>query len=165
MKKTIQISAILSWINLVTGSIIVLASLLMATVSPCLMTILIPVVLAGSVVLHSYAALQLRKSILYPEMPLAGNTPVGIRFIGYIALLFAIMIIGNAIVILQNPATIVQNIKFPAEPKNLNIEGLLKSVGIFILFFGLSIMVNVVLSWRLLKWYLLANGNERNDVN
>lgn len=165
MRKIIQISAILTWINLVIGSILVLGGLMAAAVSPGTMTIITSVVLAGSVVLHSYAALQLRKSILYPEVPLSKNTPVGIRFIGYMALLFAILNIGNAIVILQNTSAMVKQVRLPPEAKNLNVEGFLKSIGIFVLFFSLSIVVNVILSWRLLKWYLLANGNERNDVN
>ena len=52
---------------------------------------LLSVVLTGSIVLHSYATLQLRKSMLNPEMPLSSQTSGGLRIVGFVALFFAII--------------------------------------------------------------------------
>jgi len=86
MKNIIKITLILSWFNLVIGSILILSAIFMGLASGNILNILTLVILPSAFVLHSYAALQLRKSILHPEIPLGKQTPVGIRFIGYAAL-------------------------------------------------------------------------------
>lgn len=72
MQTTLKVSTILSWINIVIGGLLVLMGLLGVLMAPNLI-MLISVVLTGSIILHSYAALQLRKSILNPAVPLSSQ--------------------------------------------------------------------------------------------
>ena len=97
MKKILILTAVLSWFVLISGSILVLTGLLMATASPGLLGLLTGVFLTSSIVLHSYAAIQLRKSILHPTIPLGRQTPVGIRFMGFASLFFALFNFSNAL--------------------------------------------------------------------
>ncbi|MCO5237117.1 MAG: hypothetical protein M9933_12700 [Chitinophagaceae bacterium] len=154
MKTALKVSGILSWINLVIGGILVIGGLLSMLATPNVSIILVSVVLTGSIVLHSYATLQLRKSILHPEVPLSKQTPVGIRFIGFMALFFAILNIGNAVVIIQNAAEVIQQVELPFKPEGVNLVAAVKAAGIFSLLFSVGIAVNVLLSIRLLRWYM-----------
>lgn len=153
MKTNLKISNILSWINLVIGGILVAGGLLSMLTTPNASVILVSVILTGSIVLHSYAALQLRKSIINPEVPLNKQTPVGIRFIGFLALFFAIMNIGNAVVIIQNAKKVLEQVELPFKPEGMNMVAVIRGVGIFSLLFSLGIAFNVLLNLRLLKWY------------
>lgn len=155
MKTILKVSTILSWVNLVIGGILVAGGLLTMLVIPNAMMILLSVVLTGSVVLHSYAALQLRKSILYPEIPLNSQTPTGIKFIGFLALFFAVLNISNSIIIIQNAGEAIKQAPIPANfPKEINLVALVRGAGVFSLLFGVGIAVNVFLSMKLLRWYL-----------
>ncbi|HTQ29191.1 MAG TPA: hypothetical protein VMI35_13730 [Puia sp.] len=154
MKKIVQISTVLSWFNLIMGSFLVLAGLFMALASQQMLSILTSLLLVSSIILHSYAALQLRKSILHPEIPLNRQTPTGIRFMGFIALFCSLLIAGNAFFILQHAGEVLQQMSLPPEAKSLNMPRLLKGTAVFTLIFALSILTNVVLNMRLLRWYL-----------
>lgn len=154
MKTTLKISNILSWINLVIGGILVVGGLLSMLSTPNASILLVSVVLTGSIVLHSYAALQLRKSIVYPDVPLNKQTPTGIRFIGFMALFFAMLNIGNAVVIIQNAAEVIKQIELPFKPEGIDLVSALRGVGIFSLLFSIGIAVNVLLNIRLLRWYM-----------
>lgn len=154
MKTTLKISNILSWINLVIGGILVVGGLLSMLSTPNASILLVSVVLTGSIVLHSYAALQLRKSIVYPDIPLNKQTPTGIRFIGFMALFFAMLNIGNAVVIIQNAAEVIKQIELPFKPEGIDLVSALRGVGIFSLLFSIGIAVNVLLNIRLLRWYM-----------
>ena len=127
----------------------------MGLASGNILNILTLVILPSAFVLHSYAALQLRKSILHPEIPLGKQTPVGIRFIGYAALFFAFINIVYAINILGHTQDFVQQVKLPPEAANLNVAKLLKFVTAFSLLFSMSIVFNVIINFRLLKWYII----------
>jgi hypothetical protein len=155
MKNIIKITLILSWFNLVIGSILILSAIFMGLASGNILNILTLVILPSAFVLHSYAALQLRKSILHPEIPLGKQTPVGIRFIGYAALFFAFINIVYAINILGHTQDFVQQVKLPPEAANLNVAKLLKFVTAFSLLFSMSIVFNVIINFRLLKWYII----------
>jgi hypothetical protein len=74
MKTALKTATILSWINLIIGGILVLGGLFSMLMAPNVMLMLISVVLTGSIVLHSYATLQLRKSIINPDIPLSSQT-------------------------------------------------------------------------------------------
>ena len=117
---------------------------------------LISVVLMASIVLHGYATLQLRKSIVNPDVPLGNQTPVGIRMIGFIALFFAILSLINAMVVIQNAPEAaklsLENVKM--KPEGVDFVAIVKGAGIFLLIFSIGIAVNVFLSIRLLRWYL-----------
>ena len=154
MKAALKISNVLSWINLIIGGILVLGGLLSMLMTPNASILLVSVVLTGSIVLHSYAALQLRKSIVHPEIPLNRQTPTGIRFIGFMALFFAILNIGNAVVIIQNAAEVAKQVQLPFKPERIDLVATIRGAGIFSLLFSIGIAVNVLLSIRLLRWYL-----------
>jgi hypothetical protein len=112
----------------------------------------------SSIVLHSYAALQLRKSIVHPSRPLSSQTPTGIRFIGAVALFFGIGVFANSIALLQNSREYLKLIQ-PGLPEGVHF-GLreLRFTGVIALLGGFAIALNVMLNFRLLRWYYLMKG-------
>jgi len=159
MKKIVAVTNILSWINLVVGSILAFCAFLTIVALPAI-AVMVSVVLIGCVVLHSYAALQLRKSIINKSIPLNKQTPAGIRIMGYMALFFTIMLFSNAVYMLQNTKELLKQVQFPKEMKNVDITGVIHGTSIFMLLFSISVIVNVVLNLRLLSWYTIANRSE-----
>ncbi|HXB43994.1 MAG TPA: hypothetical protein VNV85_08050 [Puia sp.] len=159
MKKILNVSNILSWINLIIGSFLVLCALLTIRTFPPL-AVLISVVLVGCIVLHSHAAMQLRKSILHATIPLSKQTPIGIRVMGYMALFFAIMLFSNAVYLLQNTQQVLKQVQFPKEMKNVDITGVIRGTSIFLVLFSISVIVNVVLNLRLLRFYALSHSSQ-----
>lgn len=129
----------------------------MGMVNGSIFAVLTAVVLVSAIVLHSYAALQLRKSIIHPEIPLGNQTPIGIRFIGYIALFFAFVNMINSITIMQHMQEFVQQLKLqmPAGSPNMDLTKLIRGVSVFALLFSITIVMNVVINFRLLKWYMM----------
>src|SRR5580698_10367156 len=101
MKKEIAVSNILSWANLIISGVLVLFALLSMLVYPGIQ-FLVSAVLIGCITLHSYAALQLRKSLLNPNIQLNKQTPVGIRMMGYMALFFAIILSSESVYMMQH---------------------------------------------------------------
>ncbi len=158
MKKILQLSGFLSWFNLVCGCLLVLGGLLMVMVTPDILVILTSVVLTSAIVLHSYASIQLRKTVLHPEIPLSRSTPGGIRFMGFIALFFAIWNFTNALVGLQNAPEIASKMELPAQYRelHLNLTAIVRASGIFQLVISICIMINVVISMRILRWFLAS---------
>ena len=155
MKKILLLTAVLSWFVLITGSILVLTGLLMAVATPGLLSLLTGVFLTSAIVLHSYAAIQLRKSFLNPSIALGRQTPVGIRFIGFAALFFAFFNVNNALYTMQHTAQVAKRMEIPAQYKDLhlNINHLLQAAGIFSLVLSICIILNVIINFRLLKIY------------
>ncbi len=164
MKRTLAVSNILSWFNIIVGSAIGLCALFMIVAFPPI-AVLISVVLIGCIVLHSYAAMQLRKSILNPVIQLSKQTPVGIRLMGYMALFFGIMLFSNAIYMMQNTTELISQAQFPKEMKNVDIKKVIQGTGVFMLLFSISIIANVVLNLRFLKWYMVSlSENEKTKM-
>lgn len=159
MKTSLKITNVLSWINLIIGGILVAGGLLSMLSTPNASVLLVSVVLTGSIVLHSYAALQLRKSIVHPDIPLNKQTPTGIRFIGFMALFFAILNIGNAVVIIQNAAEVIKQVELPFNPEGIDLVAAVRGAGIFSLLFSISIAINVLLNIRILRWYMTKEQN------
>lgn len=159
MDKMVKISGALSWINLVIGGLLVAGGLLGMLAVPDAMVMLLSVVLTASIVLHSYATLQLRKSIKDASVPLSSQTITGIRLVGFMALFFSILNIGNAVVIIQNAPQVAQQAaaSFPTKPENMDLSSLVRGAGVFSLIFSIGIAVNVFLSIRMLRAYLAAN--------
>jgi hypothetical protein len=157
MKTILKISTVLSWFNLIIGCIFTVFGLLLG-LSTSNISILIACFLLSAIILHSYAALQLRKSINHPDTPLSAQTPTGIRFIGAIALFFGVAFFANSIALLRN---IPEALKlFPPElhqPKELQIASL-RFGAFFGLLCGLSIALNVMMNFRLLRWYHFMKG-------
>lgn len=164
MKKTLIITNILSWVNLIIGGGIMLFALFAFFAYPPA-AVLLFVILLGSVLLHSYAALQLRKSIIYPAVPLSRQTPTGIRLMGYMALFFGIMAFSNGIFTLQDTKELIAQMQVPDQYKNINFTAIIRGSAIFFMIFGLGIILNVILNIRLLKWYLmrLYEQQKKND--
>jgi hypothetical protein len=157
MKNILKISTVLSWFNLVIGCLFTAIGLLIG-LSAGNTPVLIACFLLSAIILHSYAALQLRKSINHPGTPLSAQTPTGIRFIGAIALFFGVAFFANSVSLLRN---IPETLKlFPPElhqPKELQIASLRFGAG-FGMLCGLSIALNVMLNFRLLRWYHFMKG-------
>ncbi len=161
MKRAITVSNILSWVNLVIGGFLALCSLFFIIALPPL-AVLISFVLVGCIVLHSYASLQLRKSILNSAIPLSRQTPVGIRMMGYVSLFFAFMLFTNAIYMLQHTKDLLKQVKIPSQIKESDFISAIHLTAIFILLFTASIIMNVLLNFRLLKWYTIFTQNNNN---
>ena len=161
MKKAIAVSNILSWINLViSGGLVLLALLSMLAYPGGGVQFLISAVLIGCTTLHSYAAIQLRKSIINPNIPLNKQTPVGIRVMGYMALFFSIMMFSQSVYMLQNTQDLLKQVQFPKEMKNVDVKGLVRGVGFFILIFSFSVILNVIMNFRFLRWYVISRDND-----
>ena len=158
MRTILKISGVLSWFNLVVWGIAICYALLitLAAQSPALLVV--PFLLSV-IVLHSYAALQLHRSIKNPVRPLSSQTPVGIRFIGAVALFFGLTGFVNGITLLQNPKEILDTIHKSSFPmaKDFTIFQIRIS-GVLALFVGLCVSVNVILNFRLLRWYHFMKG-------
>lgn len=153
LKNLSKASAVLSWFNLVVAGIFVLCCLLFGMRLVGLANALIPAILLGSIMLHSYAALQLRKSMLNPGIPLSAQTPAGIRFVGYVVLFLAVLYGGSGLAMFQNTKEIMKQMPMPPEYKNIDLTGSLRGAAVFLMIFSLSILVNVLLNFRLLRWY------------
>ena len=166
MKKILTLTSVLSWINLLVGAMLVIFALIVFLSSPAAgLAGLFIIVLSGSLILHSYAAMQLRRSILYPSIPLSAQTPSGIRIMGFIALFFAMMSFANAIVFIQQAPELAKQVSLPPQVKNLNVVPLLRASGIVTLIISLSIFTNVILNFRLLKWYIISSQEENKKGN
>jgi hypothetical protein len=175
MKRILKVSAVLSWINLIFWGGFVAIGLLAAFVfqSFALMVIMF---LLSSVILHSYAALQLQKSIRNPAIPLSSQTPTGIRFVGFFALFFAINLLGAGVTMLANTAefvkTIIQNTQEMAKamqaPPNDSVKDMtaagVRFWAIFFLLIGLSTAGNIILNLRLLRWYMVNQQDKNKPV-
>lgn len=161
IKRLIQFSTILSWFNLIISGMFTAGALLVGSFMLGFGNVLMVVVLMGSITLHSYAALQLRKSLLNPAVPLARQTSTGIRFIGYIALFLAFMFGSSSIYTLQHAKEIMDQMQFPPELKNIDMTGAFKKSGIFMLVFSISVLLNVILNLRFYRLYQLMH--QRSD--
>ena len=161
MKKILKLSSVLSWINLIAGFLFVFGGLLITMVSPGIPAILLSIVLPGAVILHSFAAFQLRKSILNPALPLNHQAPAGLRLMGFMALFFSIMSFSNGLIIWQQAPEAAKHVQLPPEAKGMNVVPLLRGLAIFILLISLGIALNVVVNFKLLRWYLIYSRKDQ----
>jgi hypothetical protein len=164
MQKELKVSTILTWFNMIVWALFTGIGLL-ETLFTGNFFFLIITFMMSVFVLHSYAALQLHKSIKNPAVPLSSQTPVGIRFIGFAALFFGIGFFTQGLAILQNIRELVklmepQLTQLPPEVKGMDLNKLFRGIGIFSLVTGICIAVNVFLNFRLLRWYLFFRENE-----
>jgi len=164
MRKILRISSVLSWINLIIWGLLCAFVLLGALVLGNL-AFLIALVFPSAVVLHSYAALQLHKSVRDPAVPLSSQTPTGIRFIGFVALFVGISNLFSGVTIIQNSREIIQQLQsqIPPEMKNFKFKEVhIHTLGIITLLVGLSVVVNANLNFRLLRQYYLSREKKDN---
>jgi hypothetical protein len=155
MKNIIKVAGILSWFNLIVGCFLIVCGILIGLTSGSILNILLSVLLPTAFVLHSYAALQLKKSIINPNIPLGSQTPIGIRFMGYITLFFALINIFYSVSILLHTQEFVKEIKLPpGSPTNINLIGIFRAGCVIALLFSMSLALNAVLNLRLLRWLM-----------
>jgi hypothetical protein len=120
-------------------------------------------VLVASIPLQSYAALQLHKSIRRPEIKLSHNTPVGIRFVGVVALLFGFLFLLSGMAMAKNAPEMLSALREQPFMKEMyagiTVE-MLRRYGILAAVLGLITIVNVILNMRLLRWYYLVHQSD-----
>jgi len=162
MKRALKVANVLSWFSVIFIGINVVCGLLLALAGGNPSMILSSVIVA-SIPLHSYAALQLHRSIRRPETKLSHQTPAGIRFVGLVAfLLGALLVIGGAGLLGYAPELYAsmakEKVKMPVLG-DLTIP-VLREVGGIYLTLGLVVTVNVILNLRLLRWYYLVHQSD-----
>jgi hypothetical protein len=161
LKKILKLSGILSWFNLVLWGLVISLGVLGALALQSFALVVICFLLSV-IILHSYAALQLHKSIRNPSLPLSNQTPVGIRLIGFVALFFGIAFVINGFALASNTREIVQYAQTQMPQMKTIPAGTLVNAarveGIFVFLCGLSIALNVFLNFRLLRWYFFMKG-------
>ena len=163
MKTAIKASLVLSWINIVIWGLMTASALIIGLSSGSVYLLTIGV-LMSSVVLHSYAALKLRKSILDPTIPLANQTSVGIRIVGLAASFLGIMALFGAFSYISMTKKTFEELK----PRMAEFADIYKDIplsafhqaGIFFFFMGLGPTINVFINSRLLRWYYVKNQRD-----
>jgi hypothetical protein len=168
MKIALTFASVLSWVNIIIWGLIVVFGLFFTVPTGQLLPMLV-VVLLSSIPLNCYAALKLQTSIRHPNVPLGHETPVGIRFVGLIALFFGILYVGYGAMIAGHPNMLLDSAKVIPDklpgytPEQLAALGKLAVVvgGVIAAVLGLLVAVNVILNFRLLRWYYLVH---RSDV-
>ena len=169
MKRLLVISGILSWLNLIIWGL----AIAMGTLSAILymnIQLIIFIFIISSIVLHSYAALKLRRSLKDPGIPLGSQTPVGIRLMGAVTLFLGIIYISQGIAILQNMTEVVKDLQpmldslstrnsMPA--KSIHAKNMVLGISIFSILAGLSCAGNAILNFRMLRGYLFSNQQEQ----
>lgn len=157
------IALVLSWIILVLGCLFLLFGLLAAMTTRDMRVFTVFIIFAA-IPLHSYAALQLRKSILHNNIPLAGQTRFGLRVAGFVALFIGFLSVMSGLGPLSNPEEYLKqwNELMP-NAKNVYTRNMVFAAGIISLIFSLAIIVNVVINLRLLRIYLINQLNKREE--
>jgi hypothetical protein len=169
MKTSLTIATVLSWINIIVFGGIV-AFCLLGTLVMGQMALLASVALLSSIPLNCYAALMLQRSIRRPEVPLSHQTPIGIRFVGLVALFFGVFYIVMGVSVIAEPKQLLDSMKEAAEKMGglapAEIASIGKAVvlfgGVIIVILGLMVALNVILNIRLLRWYYRVH---RSDVS
>jgi hypothetical protein len=163
MKTTIKVAKVITWFNLIVWGGL-LALMLLYGLATGFVPLIIAVFLFGAIPLHSYAALKLQKSIRHPEIKLSHQTPVGVRFIGFVALFFGICTVANSFVIISDPKTALKPMEASiAETKGLSeseMASVLRVVAGFVMVMGIAVILNVLLNLRLLRWYYLVKQSD-----
>ena len=162
MKKIVSIASVLSWICLVVWGLICVFGLLFSLATGNL-PLIASAFLLSSVVLHAYAALQLHKSIRNPAIPLGRQTSAGIRFVGFAALFFGLLYVTYSLAIIQRPQDLLQTMGSSMPQAKDVTTGAIRACGVFILLLGLCPVVNVILNFRLLRWYSMWKESDNQD--
>ena len=163
MRRVLRVASVLSWINLIIWGFMSLLLLLSAlTIGPFA---LVAAILFGAIPLNCYAALRLHKSIRQPAVGLSHQTPAGIRFVGFAAMFFGILIISNAFTALLHPATFLESMRQVYAQSNWKNNppvsaAFARNVSITMLLLGIAVVVNVQLNFRLLRWYYLVQKSD-----
>jgi len=161
MKRALKVASVLTWFNLIFWGLMTLFVLLAAPVMG--IVALVGAVLLSAIPLNCYAALQLHKSIRRPEIRLSHQTPVGIRFIGFVSLFFGLTTVMDQVSNLQQPAKMLTMLK-ESLPGMKGLEFMtvdtVRIISVVGLVLGLAVVVNVILNFRLLRWYYLVHQSD-----
>jgi hypothetical protein len=172
MKIALKVATVLSWFNIIFWGMFVAFGLLVSLVTGQ-MALVASLVLLSAIPLNCFAALRLHNSIRYSGAPLSHQTPIGIRFVGFIALFIGITNIATGFSLITNPGPVLDSVKevvakFAEQiPENLRqfyviTKGEIVFFGACSVVLGLMVAVNVVLNLRLLRWYYLVH---RSDIS
>ena len=163
MKTTLKIASVLTWFNLVFWGALLALGVLICLVSMQL-PLLASAVLMSSIPLNCFAALKLHSSIRHPDIPLSNQTPVGIRFVGFMALFFGITFIYSGVSFLADPKPAAEAFQqalnqMPGSQTHMapgvGMANLIRFVAIVWLVLGFLVSFNVILNLRLLRRYYL----------
>jgi hypothetical protein len=162
MKISLKVASVLTWFNLLWWGLNLITSLPRAFATG--LPMLLFVVVLASIPLNCYAALQLHKSIRRPSVKLGSQVPVGIRFVGMAAQLcgiglillgfFFLLYTTQLLAIIKDPGVRTEGIQEFLNPRGIRL------IGGFFLFLGLCIVTNVILNFRLLRWYYLVRQSD-----
>jgi hypothetical protein len=161
MKGALKVASILTWFNLIFWGFVTVIALLGAVVLGPIALVL--AVFLSAIPLNCYAALQLHKSIRQPVVKLSHQTPVGIRFIGYVSLFYGLTMVSSELSNLQNPGKSLQLMKDAFTGlKSLETMtvSMVRASAVIGLILGLAVVVNVILNFRLLRWYYLVHQSD-----
>jgi len=162
MKGALRVASALSRFNLFYWGLTVVTSLYGSIKAFNPMNVTVTVIIA-SFPLHAYAALQLHRSIRHPELPLSHNSPTGIRFVGSIVLCLGalFLLVGAGFIgYTRELVDFAKERKMEVEGLGPWTERLAREIGGILIVFGLIAVVNVILNFRLLRWYYLVHKSD-----
>lgn len=168
MKRLLTIARILSGVNIVFWGFVSVGGVLSA-LHPLNTKMLGLAFIMTGIPLHSFATLKLGKSIKKPLLPLGSQTPIGVRLMGALTLFIGFMMITQGITFLQHfNETVAFATELKAETsneaiKNLSSLQIARSLVIISIFPGLFCTANAVISFQLLRSFLLAKDRERQE--
>lgn len=167
MRTALKLYKILTWFILILSSTILLFGLLALLMSGSLGNIA-GLLLFGTIFLHAFASTDLIKAFTHPGYRIKENTGSGIRIMGWVSLLLAIFMMANSIAILTHPQIaqqLLQQLKAaqPATPGKsaLDMSKIINGMLVLLLVFGLSIAVNINLSFFWFKVYKQQSNAEQ----
>jgi hypothetical protein len=163
MRGVLRVASALSWVNLIIWGLMCLVILL--TGLSLGLVALVSAILIAAIPLNCYAALQLHRSIREPAVKLSHQTPAGIRFVGFAAMFFGILITSQAVTALVHPVAFLESMRQAYAQSNLKnaptiSAALARNITIVMLLLGLAVVVNVQLNFRLLRWYYLVHKSD-----
>lgn len=139
--------------------------------------VLVLLLLAGAVLIHTWLSLRLQRAIINPEYPMGENTPGGIRIMGGFSILYAFiyLCLGAAMVLIgyaMPDAALKDGIKESAvQLKDMGLDSLdqfkllMRGWGPGMLLYGLSVLVNVILSLSFLQTIKYRQEQRTDDEN
>lgn len=168
MKTALKIASVLTWFNLLFWGGMLLIVFLAAGAMGFGLPQLLTVVLLSAIPLSCYAALQLHKSIRNPALKLNSQAPIGIRFVGLVAIFLGIQILstgGGFLIYDRDALKVFKEMGEQLSKSNNQVKWtptfqMMHALGAFFLFLGLSISINAVLNIRLLRWYYLVKQSD-----
>ncbi|MBV4359734.1 hypothetical protein [Pinibacter aurantiacus] len=166
MKAALKTSVILSWINLVVSCGCVLLGLILSgIVGPKIG--FVAVVLFGAIGLHSYESLRLRNCIVY-NAPMDKKTPLSLQVMGFIAIFFSFVTIRIGFDLFRNAKEVAKEnkkmfVEHIEQYEKVNFELLYQMLAVGMVIFGLAVLVNVLISMSLLRWYKSQDENQNPE--